>query len=518
MRIDPAAGSIEVLEKSGGHRWRQPTREEGGQIPGPPPSMRNGRPLPPPENGVVFDSAIGAPNGKAAPVSLTITAPADSAVLAIAIDMPDHQTAVAPTCFLNFFVLDAPRGALVVPYQSDGQIYPLDDVPVQAQGFEGARLDMPWLGVTDLAGGAGYMVILDTPWDGLMHCDDRRIGGRDLAVPRIDWEPSLGHFGYARRVSCRFFASGGYVAQALAYRDIARSQGLLVTLKEKAQANPAVARLFGAVDVWEGDLAFARAARDSGVGNMLLSARLSPDDERALAAMGCVTSVYDNYTDVLPLAPGASVDSNHDLVPDHVAMNADGTRKSSFVDATHGTRYMARCPQFWRPAAEAVIPPDLAKWPFAARFIDVITALTPFECFDPAHPVTRSDYVRLGGELLRYVHSLGQVVGGEMGVWWAVPEADYFEGMMSGGYRYYAWPAGQSPAPEDEGPASHRPGRRIAREKLVGLRGVGHRLREPRAAVGTGVPRLRHLDLVLGRLQRLAARGGAGAPPRGRTP
>jgi len=453
VRIDPAPGTVQVTDKrAGGRTWSQPTRNEGAWLPGPAPRYRNGRALPPPADGVAFDSDIGGPKNTRVPLTVTFSVPADSALLAVAADTPDHDSAMATSPFMNFFLLDAPRGVLAVAYQSNGQLYPLNAMPTRALSFDTGRLDMPWFGVTDLAGGAGYMVLLDTPADGMVHCDTCRVGGRPLAVPRLAWQPSLGRFGYARRFECRFFVDGGYVAQALAYREVARAQGLLVTLADKARANPEVAKLLGAVDIWGGNAEFARAARAAGVGTMLLSGDFSAGEAGAIDSLGCLAGIYDNYCDIMPIAPGGTIDAGHDSIPAHVVMQADGSRMSAHLDWASGKQWMKRCPSFWQPAARAAIPPDLRARPFTARFIDVITAESPYECFDPAHPVTRTDYAKLGAALLGYVGSLHQVVGGEMGIWWAVPDADYFEGMMSGGYRYYAWPAGQlmHPRTKDE--------------------------------------------------------------------
>jgi len=181
---------------------------------------------------------------------------------------------------------------------------------------------------------------------------------------------------------------------------------------------------------------------------MLFQANIPPGDLAVVKELGYLTSTYDNYSDVLPLPPGGSVDASHDLLPDHAVLPENGERVTSHLDWKSGTRYAKRCPRFWLPAAEAAVPAALAGRPYGGRFLDVITAQSPLECFDPAHPVTRADYRRLAADLLDYVASQNLVVGGEMGIWWAVPHLAFAEGMMSGGYRYYAWPAGQLVRPE----------------------------------------------------------------------
>lgn len=101
---------------------------------------------------------------------------------------------------------------------------------------------------------------------------------------------------------------------------------------------------------------------------------------------------------------------------------------------------MKRCPSLWVASAKAVIPKVLQDRPYLGRFIDVTTAEDLYECYDPAHPLAKTDKRECGVALLGYVRSLGLVTGGEHGIWWAVPQLDYIEGMMSGGST--SWPAG----------------------------------------------------------------------------
>ncbi len=93
---------------------------------------------------------------------------------------------------------------------------------------------------------------------------------------------------------------------------------------------------------------------------------------------------------------------------------------------------MKRCPSRTVAAAKAVIPPARAKYPLLAWFIDVTTADVPLECYNPKHPLSRAQTRQCNVDLLAFVRSQNLVVGGEHGIWWGVPYADYFEGMMGG--------------------------------------------------------------------------------------
>ncbi|MFO0907454.1 MAG: glycoside hydrolase [Isosphaeraceae bacterium] len=405
-------------------------------------------------DGLTFEAAFWC-RGRSAPtrVRLTLpdaaTDPAGPADLRVEADRAERSDALEMLAFLPPLAIAGARSVpvLAVADYSNGHIYPLDLDPFPSRWHGGDRLDMPWVGVTDLASGAGYALILDTPDDAVVECKSHPFEGRKLSIPQVVWLGSRGTFDHVRAYRYRFVARGGYVALAKAYRALAREQGLLVTLAEKARANPKVAQLFGAVDVWGGSPETARQARAAGVGPLLLQGRFRPEAIREINALGDLTSEYDNYTDVLPIEAGRSLDSNHDRVPESVVLELGGQRKTAWLTYDKKTQYMKRCPALWLPAAREVIPRVLAERPFGGRFIDVTTAEGLYECADPAHPLTRRDKRRCGVELLSYVRSQGLVVGGEHGIWWAVPYVDYFEGMMSSN-PYFAWPAGHLKRPK----------------------------------------------------------------------
>jgi len=306
-----------------------------------------------------------------------------------------------------------------------------------------------------------------------------KLEGRQTVGPQVYLSLCKREFGYARRVLFSFAARGGYVAMAKRYREYARQQGLIVPFAEKLKKNPHIERLFGAPDVWgNSSLKFAREAKSLGVEKMLIHGRSTPAEQKAINDLGYLTSEYDNYTDVLPLEPGKHVDSSHDQVPEHVVLRADGERMKAWLTFDKKRQYMKRCPAMWLPAARQVIPKLLEEQPFVGRFFDVTTAADLYECYDPKHPLTRGQKRRCGVELLSYVRSLGLVVGGEHGIWWGVPQLDYIEGMMSGGYA--SWPAGHliHPKPKDEeftGPSGHKYGK----WERYAQWGIGHESRVP---------------------------------------
>jgi len=441
VSVDPLLGRISVLDKASGYEWKQPPPKPAAQSQ--PPVFRNVRQAP---GGIAFESDFGATKDKPNTLTVVLRLPDRAADLRIEADMPDHNAPLEGMPFLEPFLLDTPQGVLAVADYSNGHIYPLALKPFRAAWLSGDRLNMPWVGLCDLARGMGYALILETSDDALVESKPYPAGGGEVHAPRVQWRSSKGAFGYPRRLLYRFTSAGGYVALAKAYRAYAKDHGLLVTLKEKAKRNPNLARLFGAADVWGGywDARtggdFARDAKAAGVQRVIVQGKASRQQMQAAIDAGYITSEYDNYTDIEPLAAGKEPDSNHDLLPDRAVLKSDGQRMTAWLTYDKKTQFMKRCPAFWGPTAKLVIPKALTEHPFLGRFIDVTTAEGLYECYDANHPLTKADKRHCGEQLLAYVRSLNLVVGGEHGIWWAVPHLDYIEGMMSS-YQF-AWPAG----------------------------------------------------------------------------
>lgn len=435
--VVPGKGRVEVTDKAANVAYRPP---EG--------SYATFRDVTKTADGLSFRADFWT-RGTKAPTRVVLSLSSTPGDLHLRAERDQPDDALEMTSFLPPLAIERAKGtpALAVADYSDGHLYPLDLDPFPARWHDGGRLDMPWVGVTDLDRGAGYALVLDTPDDAVVECKPYTVGGRKLSLPSVLWLGSRGRFSYPRAFRYRFVDRGGYVGLAKAYRALAKEQKLLVTLAEKAKVNPNVEKLFGATDVWGGDHETARQAKAAGVERLLLQGRYKPEQIKTINALGYLTSEYDNYTDVEPVKPGKDVDSTHDLVPDHVVLKADGERMKAWLTYDKKTQFMKRCPSFWLPTAERVITGVLAERPFLGRFIDVTTAEGLYECADPKHPLTKTDKRHCGEKLLAYVRSRGLVVGGEHGLWWAVPHTDFFEGMMSAN-PYFAWPAGHLKRPK----------------------------------------------------------------------
>lgn len=474
VTVDAGAGRVAVLDKAARYEWKQPAA--AGRM------FRDVRSLAGREPGVAFAGDFASSGGKSYTLQVTLTLPGDGSDLVMEADMADRSTKVDDVAFLDGFVLESRSGALAVADEGDGHLYPLDLRPFPKRRLSLDSIDMPWVGVCDLERGFGYALIADTPDDGYFEMQTTAA----FAVPRLAWLGSLQQFRYPRRAIYHFSAHGGYVALAKRYRMYAKEHGLIAPFSEKLARNPNLARLFGAPDVWGAPgLVFAQETAKAGIARMIQHTSpsegsrrgVTPEDMKAINALGYLSSTYDVYADVLPIEPGQEVTPHLDRVPENVVLRADGQRMTAWL-TWDKKQYMKRCPALWTDVARQVIPKDLALFPYIGRFIDVITAESLYECYDERHPLTRTAKREASIRMLEYVRSLGLVVGSEHGKWWAVPQVDYIEGMMSGGS--YSWPAGHLTRPKSKTEAFTGPsGNQYPKWEQYAKWGIGHEYRIP---------------------------------------
>lgn len=340
--------------------------------------------------------------------------------------------------------LTQPGDHLVVP-MNEGISYPVEDQTIdqfRLIAYGGHGICMAFWGVTD--GEAGHMAIIESPDDAAIKLS--RIDGR-LAISS-EWEPQRQRFGPARRLRYIFLDRGGHVAIAKRYRVYAKQIGLLKTLAEKRQSNPNVDLLIGAVNIWCWDrsaVPIVKELRAAGIERLLWSNAQSPENLRALNDLGVLTSRYDIYQDVMdpanfPRLRGVHPDWTTPAWPKDIITGADGRWIKGWGVETRDGGMVACgviCDRRALDYARQRIPADLATHPYRCRFIDTTTAAPWHECYNPAHPMTRTDSRQWKMELLRYVSEDCRLVTGcETGHDASVPFLHYFEGMLSlGPYR-----------------------------------------------------------------------------------
>lgn len=333
---------------------------------------------------------------------------------------------------------------LVVP-MNEGISYPVEEEsisPLRLIAYGGHGICMAFYGCTD--GERGQMAILETPDDAAIRID--RLAGRLAIVP--EWEAQKGAFGYSRKLRYVFFDRGGHVAMAKRYRQHAQAAGWFKTLDQKRRENPHVDRLIGAVNVWCWDrdaVALVRELKAAGMDRILWSNRQSPENLRILNELGVLTSRYDIYQDVMAPANFPKLRYVHGdwttaAWPQDLIRRANGDWLRGWaVETKDGSMISCGvlCDRRALDYARERIPAELRTHPYRCRFIDTTTASPWHECYDPAHPMTRTESKRWKMELLRYVsEECGLVTGCETGHDAAVPYLHYFEGMLSlGPYR-----------------------------------------------------------------------------------
>lgn len=373
-----------------------------------------------------------------------------SAVLRLEPDCPEFTLEIRPPAVMARPLAwphpftSSPGAWLVVPL-NEGIGYPADDPavnPMRLIAYGGHGICMAFWGVTD--GPRGMLAILESPDDAAIRI--ARLDGRLVIAP--EWDSVRGKAGYSRRLRYVLFDRGGHVAFAKRYRQHARQIGLLKTLDEKRRQNPNVDRLIGAVNVWCWDrdaVRIVREMQDAGIDRILWSNRQPPENLAALNRLGVLTSRYDIYQDVMDPAQFPRLRSVH---PDWTTPAwPDDLMRGPNGDWIRGWQVRARdgamipcgvlCDRRAPDYAARRIPLELETHPYRARFIDTTTASPWRECYDPAHPQTRSESRHSKMELLRYVsQDMGLVTGSETGHDAAVPYVHFFEGMLSlGPYR-----------------------------------------------------------------------------------
>ncbi|MGB9876272.1 MAG: glycoside hydrolase [bacterium] len=474
VTVDAPKGILKIKDLRKSIVWEQPERNIVPER-----AFRDVRQIP---DGISFTTSLPQHSGKLVEAKYELILNPHLPQIQIKVGKEEEDAPFAGFYSLEPFLTNFKKGVIAITDYCDGHLYPIEEFPHYA--WAGGRLDMPWIGICDLESGAGYSIIIDTSDDATIYFPKFKFKGKELSLPQIYWEPSKGKFSYPREIILAFTSEGSYVSLAKAYREYAKSKGLIVPFSEKVRKNQNIRRLFGAPDVWfewdRGDyLSFALEAKTFGVEKMLLHGRSSPENLLKVNSLGYITSEYDNYTDILPLEEGKGIDSSHGRIPEDVVLMANGQRMTAWLTWDKKTQYMKRCPALWREAAQQVIPNVLGQYPFIGRFIDVTTAEGLYECYDENHPLTRGGKRQCGVDLLSYVRSLRLVVGGEHGIWWAVPHLDYIEGMMSCN-PFFSWPAGHLIRPKSKKEEFTDPwGHKLPSWETYEKWGIGHKWRAP---------------------------------------
>jgi len=355
--------------------------------------------------------------------------------------------------------------ATVVPFMQ-GMLLP-KDWPQAVRLYDTmsyGRLYMPWWGFTRSSGSA--LVLLETPDDAGCRFDHPAGGPTSVDVR---WVHSLGRWAYPRVVRFAFLDdTAGYVGLAKRYRRFIVESGRFVSLREKIDRNPLVGKLIGAPVIHTSILYHIQPQssyydkKDPAKNHQLVTFDERVRELEALAARGVHRAYihldgwglrgYDNlHPDVLPPCPEAGG-------WDGMKRLADACDALGFVFAIHdqyrdyyldGATYNPRNAQVaeggrrefhatWYGGWQTYLCPSLAPG-FVARnhralldhgiklrgaYLDVFSVVPPDECYNPEHPVTRTECLKFRGACFDFVRSYGGVVSSEEPADWALPKLD----------------------------------------------------------------------------------------------
>jgi hypothetical protein len=360
------------------------------------------------------------------------------------------------------YVLVTPRMGLLIPATSGLKFTHQFDT----YAYEGSHMEM--LGVVKR--GATALVTWDDPYVVPEIRSETNPSG--LAGARQALSTSIILRKSAKTVRIRFCGKGDYVTLAKAYREIARERGLLVPWSEKLKGHPERAKLFGAINyklwalldremneestqeevvkiVWtfdeaaqvaehlKNDLQLERVLfviggwTHRGYDNQhpdILPANPECGGNEGLAecarrvrAQGYLFCLHDNYQDIYRDSPSW----DESLIMKHPDLSLVKGGKwwggRAYLTCSKQALGLAERPQNL-PAVQELTHAD-------SYFIDTTYASGLQECFDPAHPLTRADDMMWKQKLSDYARQMFGIFGSEDGREWAIPHADFFEGL-----------------------------------------------------------------------------------------
>ena len=273
---------------------------------------------------------------------------------------------------------------------------------------------------------------------------------------------------------------GDWNTIAAAYRQVAQTKGLAVTLRDKAARNPEAAKLFGASNakLWT---CLSRRRNEDSTQDESVEVKWTFDEAARIAEHLKRDLAIDRCLFILGGWSEGGYDCRH---PDVLPANAECGGNEALADAVRRIKalgYLAgfhdnyqdmyRDAKSWDPAclqkkpdgspmsggrwlggrAWLVCSPEtvrLANRPdnlpgvqklFApqAFFIDTTYAVGPQECFDPKHPLHYGTDIQWKQKLSDDARQVFGLFGSECGREWAIPHSDFFEGLSGVSGRYF---------------------------------------------------------------------------------
>jgi hypothetical protein len=153
------------------------------------------------------------------------------------------------------------------------------------------------------------------------------------------------------------------------------------------------------------------------------------DCSRRILKLGYLYSLHDNYQDIYKDSPSWN--------EKYITKNRDGSLSAGGSWA--GGRAYLTCSKMALELAKRPQNLTAVKQLTGANsyFIDTTYAAGLQECFDPEHPLTRAEDMHWKQALSDYARDVFGQFGSECGREWAIPHADYFEGLTGVSGTYY---------------------------------------------------------------------------------
>ena len=448
LDFDTLTGRFDVTDLRSGHTWRQSIR--GSALPGVQDVQRS-------DDGRSLTAQLDTPAGR---MKLALAIEPHAEVLVSIKPVENRWAALAyPMAFMP-----SPKDAYVLPVD-EGVLLPATDVNrPRAAGlyrYGQGSLIMPWFGILDETN--GMMWLIETPFDFHVALRRARPDGPERLVGFVRWDPSKVGVRYERRLRLCFFDKGGYVAMAKRYREHRIAEGTFRTVEAKAKEIPNVRKLVGAINILD-----HTPARDAKHGDDLIDWMIANGIRRALYSTGgrqsridkalkagYVVNRYDNVIDiagpkVMEARPHMKKWKNHQQTegyPDECYVRRDGSFqpgwsypinvKAALAGDVQTVRGYYRCSACKLQWLKRRIPEEIKKHGYTVRFIDVETAVAPFECYSSKHPLTREQDMKQRIGLFDYLRSLGQICSSEGGADWAHHALHYTEGSLT--LSHFGW-------------------------------------------------------------------------------
>jgi len=472
FEVSAADGSYRLTDKAAGVTWSS-AAGRFGQIS----VVENGKPVRYP---LVAFEAGGArnartltfhpiPNRSDAWVRISVNAGQDNRSLDLAYEAaPGLKIEDIRLLDEAFSIAAADKGYVLVPVR-EGLLIPADSGVAFTHRFatseyEGCHMNMIGL----VKSGAAMLVTWTDPYVAIeieSAVDAPGVRGQTVAASAILRQS-------AKSLRLALLGEGDYVSIAAAYREVARANGLLVAWDRRIRENPARAKYLGAsnVKLWQ---ALQRRMNEESTQEVSVEINWTFDEvaqvaehvkndlrmDKVLFGLGGWTKRgYDNqHPDILPAAPelGGDVafaecarrvmklgylfsphDNYQDMYHDSPSWSEDWIMKTADGSLVKGGRWnggrayiacsrkaieLARRPQNL-PAVKRLAGAN-------SYFIDTTYAVGLFECFDPKHPLTKIDDMKWKQALSDYARETFGSFGSEDGREWAIPHADFFEGI-----------------------------------------------------------------------------------------